>query len=147
MITRDVICAEALSWRGTPYVHAASLKGIGTDCLGLVRGIWRHLYGSEPQTIPAYSATWDAHGGGDLLVAALKRHFQPRPVTAAQIGDVLAFRMVPGAGVGHVAILTGQHDTRLRMLHAYWGRAAVESWVGPWWRQRWVAAFSFPDVE
>lgn len=24
------------------------------------------------------------------------------------------------------------------MIHAYWGRAVVESWMGPWWRRRLV---------
>jgi hypothetical protein len=32
------------------------------------------------------------------------------------------------------------------MIHAYWGRAAVESWLGPWWRARLAFAFAFPTV-
>ena len=40
-ITRDAIVAEARAWIGTPYRHQASLKGVGCDCLGLVRGVWR----------------------------------------------------------------------------------------------------------
>ena len=30
---------------GTPYRHQASLKGVGCDCLGLVRGVWRAVHG------------------------------------------------------------------------------------------------------
>ncbi len=26
-------------WLGTPYVHQASTRGAGADCLGLIRGI------------------------------------------------------------------------------------------------------------
>jgi hypothetical protein len=31
------------------------------------------------------------------------------------------------------------------MIHAYWGRAVVESWMGPWWRRRLAAVFRFPE--
>jgi NlpC/P60 family putative phage cell wall peptidase len=57
-ITPDLIVAEARSWIGTPYRHQASLKGVGCDCLGLVRGVWRALYGEEPERMPPYSRDW-----------------------------------------------------------------------------------------
>ncbi|MFL5163197.1 MAG: peptidase P60, partial [Microvirga sp.] len=44
-----LILAEARSWIGTPYRHQASLKGIGCDCLGLLRGVWRGVMGREPE--------------------------------------------------------------------------------------------------
>jgi len=40
---------------GTPYVHQASARGAGTDCLGLLRGEWREVLGREPEHVPAYS--------------------------------------------------------------------------------------------
>jgi NlpC/P60 family putative phage cell wall peptidase len=43
MVTRETIVAAARSWFGTPYHHQASVKGVGSDCLGLIRGIWREL--------------------------------------------------------------------------------------------------------
>jgi len=42
----------ARSWIGTPYVHQASVKGVGCDCLGLLRGVWRELVGAEPEKMP-----------------------------------------------------------------------------------------------
>jgi NlpC/P60 family putative phage cell wall peptidase len=48
----DEIVAAALAWLGTPYRHQASTQGAGCDCLGLVRGVWRTLYGREPWTAP-----------------------------------------------------------------------------------------------
>jgi len=53
---RDEVLALAKGWLGTPYRHQASCKGAGTDCLGLLRGLWRELYGAEPEVVPAYSA-------------------------------------------------------------------------------------------
>ena len=45
----NLILTEARSWIGTPYRHQASLKGIGCDCLGLLRGVWRGVMGEEPE--------------------------------------------------------------------------------------------------
>lgn len=42
----------ARRWIGTPYHHQASLKGVGCDCLGLVRGVYRELCGAEPEPMP-----------------------------------------------------------------------------------------------
>ncbi len=58
MTMREQILAEARTWIGTPYRHQASLRGVGCDCLGLVRGVWRVLYTSEPEATPAYAPDW-----------------------------------------------------------------------------------------
>jgi hypothetical protein len=39
--------AERAGWLGTPYRHQGFRKGVGCDCLGLVRGVWRAVYGSD----------------------------------------------------------------------------------------------------
>lgn len=49
MMVAERVLAEAESWIGTPYRHGASMRGVSCDCLGLVRGIWRALYGNEPE--------------------------------------------------------------------------------------------------
>ena len=49
---RGRVLEEACSWIGTPYRYGASAKGVGCDCLGLVRGVWRALYGKEPEKVP-----------------------------------------------------------------------------------------------
>ncbi|MEE8633091.1 MAG: hypothetical protein V3S93_01305 [Methyloceanibacter sp.] len=50
--------AKARGWLGTPYHHQASVKGVGCDCLGLVRGLWRELCGPEPEAMPRYTRDW-----------------------------------------------------------------------------------------
>ena len=69
------VLALAEGWIGTPYRHQASLKDVGCDCLGLIRGIWRDLYGHEPELPPPYAPDWAERGGEDRLMAAAKRHF------------------------------------------------------------------------
>ena len=145
---RSAIVAEARSWIGTPYRHQASRKGAGCDCLGLVRGVWRGLYGEEPEAPPPYAADWAETGGRETLLEAARRHLVEIPVSAWRSGDVLLFRMSPDACVKHCAIVSAAApgDPEPRIVHAYWGRAVVESWLGPWWRRRLAQAFSFPDV-
>lgn len=136
----------ARGWLGTPYRHQASLKGEGADCLGLVRGIWREVVGPEPQAPPPYSSDWAEVGGEERLAAALGRWFRPVAPERAGAGDVLLFRMSPGAPAKHCAILSEGSAIADggRMIHAYWGRAVVESWLGDWWRRRLVAVFAWP---
>ena len=143
------VVALARGWLGTPYRHQASVKGVGCDCLGLVRGVWRELYGSEPEAVPPYRPEWAETGACETLLSAARRWMAEVPLAAMQPGDVLLFRMQPGALVKHCAILTAlptAADPQPRMIHAYWGRAVVMSWLGPWWRRRRAAAFRFPGV-
>ena len=138
----------AQGWLGTPYRHAASLKGEATDCLGLVRGVWRELYGAEPQPVPPYRPDWAETGPEETLLAAAGRWFVPTPLAAARPGDVVLFRMSPDACVKHCAVLSAAPGAGAegRVIHAYWGRAVVESWLGPWWRRRVHSAWRFPDL-
>ncbi len=142
-LARAAIIAEARTWIDTPYRHQASAKGAGCDCLGLVRGVWRALYGAEPEAAPNYTPDWAERGGAETLLQAAARHLQSVPIMAAAPGDVLLFRMAPSAPIKHAAILVSSE----RMIHAYWARAVVESRLAPWWRARLAAAFAFPGVE
>lgn len=137
----------ARTWLGTPYRHQASLRGEGADCLGLVRGIWRELTGSEPEPLPAYHADWAEVGAEETLLAGARRWLTEKPVTEAVVGDVLMFRMAAGCPVKHCAILSDTSGSEPRMIHAYWGRAVVESWIGAWWRRRLVAVFGWPAAK
>jgi NlpC/P60 family putative phage cell wall peptidase len=59
-------------WVGTPYHHQASVKVVGCDCLGLIRGVWRELFGPEPEAMPACTRDWgDATRSEPLLAAGI----------------------------------------------------------------------------
>ena len=100
MIGEEAV-AQARLWLGTPYRHQGSLRGIGCDCLGLLRGVWRGLYGDEPEPPPPYAATWaeSAPAGTDPFREAASRHLLPveEPLTAyrPRPGDVLLFGPEP----------------------------------------------------
>ena len=143
----SAVVQAARGWLGTPYRHQASLKGQGADCLGLVRGLWREVAGEEPEVLPPYSPDWAEVGGEELLLGAARRWLVEVSIGEARPGDVLLFRMAAGAAVKHCAILSEVGGPEWRMIHAYWGRAVVESWMGPWWRRRLAAVFRFPGEE
>ncbi len=59
------IVAAARGWLGTPYRHQGALKGVGCDCLGLLRGVWREVVGAEPEEPPPYDSGWAESAAGE----------------------------------------------------------------------------------
>ncbi len=142
MTERERIVALARGWIGTPYRHQASLKGAGADCLGLVRGLWREIYGAEPEAMPAYAPDWAEAGGRETLLEGARRHMQEVTPGEAQPGDVLIFRWKEGCPAKHAAVLSGSNS----IIHAYEGISVVESPLAGSWRRRIAFAFAFPGV-
>ncbi len=143
MISRSLIVAEARDWIGTPYRHQASLKGVGCDCLGLVRGVWRGVIGAEPERAPAYAPDWAEAGGVEALADAAARHLVAIERDAFGDGDVLLFRWRAGLPAKHAAIVTAAD----KIVHAHDGAAVAEVALAPWWRRRIAYAFRFPGIE
>lgn len=135
---RAAVVSEALTWVGTPYRHQASLKGVACDCLGLVRGVWRAIYGAEPQEAGVYSRDWAEAGGEERLLGAARRYFEPSEDFAP--GRLVLFRWRPHLPVKHAGILLS-HD---KFIHAYEGNAVMVSRLVPQWRQRIAGIFAFP---
>ena len=141
-MTGAVVVASARSWIGTPYIHQASRQGIGCDCLGLIRGIWRDLHGAEPQIVPAYTADWSEPQGQERLWDAARLHLREVDRVVPIAGDVILFRMRQGAVAKHLGIVAASapHST---FIHAYTGHGVVESPLSDPWRKRIVAYFEF----
>ncbi len=142
-ITRKKIVAVATSWIGTPYHHQASVKGIGADCLGLVRGVYRELYGQEAEAPPAYSPDWAEASGMETMLKAATRHLDRQSLESMASGDVIVFRLRPSMVAKHAAIVSGpQH-----MVHATEGAPVCEVVLSGWWRRHIAGVFSFPGVD
>ncbi len=137
--------AAARLWLGTPYRHQASLRGVGCDCLGLLRGVWRGLYGAEPEAVPPYAGTWaeSAAPGTDPLAEAAARHLMPVPGAGAapRAGDVLLFAFRRHLPARHCAIATGDGA----MIHAHDGAVVAEVALTGWWRRHLTGTFRFPE--
>lgn len=137
----DAVVAAALDWVGTPYRHQGSLRSVGCDCLGLVRGIWREIYGREPEAVPSYSSDWTVGAGDDLLHAA-QRLCRERANGEIGPGSLLVFRWHRDVPAKHLGIAL---DAR-RFIHAYERTGVVASALVPQWRRRIAGIFTFPEI-
>lgn len=140
------VVSAARGWIGTPYLHQASVRGGGTDCLGLIRGVWREVRGTEPEAVPAYSRDWAEASGQEVLWSAARRHLMAKPVDQAAPGDVILFRMRDRGVAKHMGI-QGEIGGGATVIHAYSGHAVVESPLSAPWARRIVARFAFPVTE
>lgn len=140
-LARDAIVRAARKWIGTPYLHQASLCGVGCDCIGLVRGLWRELIGPEPEPLRPYTPDWAEANGAESLIELGEKHFTPAPVDGFGAGDLLVFRFREKFPAKHGGVATGAG----RMIHAHDGARVAEIAIGAW-RRRIVRAFAFPGV-
>lgn len=145
-LSRDETRARALeiagTWLGTPYRHQASRKGVGCDCLGLMLGIWRELYGEAEPVRLTYSPDWAETARGEPLLDALRQRCGELNPSEMRPGDILAFRWQPGAAAKHLALLAPEN----RIIHAYEGHAVMASAFVPSWRRRVAGVFAFPTT-
>jgi NlpC/P60 family putative phage cell wall peptidase len=139
------VVARARAWIGTPYRHQASCRGAGTDCLGLLRGLWREMLGAEPEPVPAYTADWSEPAGAEDLLAAAGRHLVPVSAGEARSGDIVVLRMREGGVAKHVGVLARSPLGYPTLIHAYSGHGVVESPLTPAWSRRIAATFRFPE--
>lgn len=142
----SALVEAAQSWIGTPYVHQASAKGAGCDCLGLIRGLWRDVYGAEPADIPAYTPDWSEPQGEERLQNAATTLLQNADRLPWMAGQLLLFRMRQGAVAKHLGLLcaTGEAPS---FIHAYSGHGVIESPLSTPWRRRLAGRFAFPVQE
>lgn len=144
MTVSGAVLTEARLWLGTPYLHQASVRGAGTDCLGLLRGIWRSIYGTEPEPVPAYTEDWAEPDHREVLLAAANRWLRVKDREDAAAGDVLLFRMREGSIAKHLGVQShvGPHP---RFIHSYTGHGVIESSLSMPWQRRIAARFCFPE--
>jgi NlpC/P60 family putative phage cell wall peptidase len=134
-VAADKIVDAARAWLGTPYRHQASTLGAGCDCLGLLRGAWRTLYGDEPVVVPPYRAD----GRGAELLAGAER-WLVRAEGLAE-GCVVLFRLGRQAAPRHCGIMV----SATRFVHAQERLGVVEANLTDGWRRRVAAVFAFPE--
>jgi NlpC/P60 family putative phage cell wall peptidase len=140
-MTRDDIVAETRSWIGTPYHHQAALKGVGCDCIGLLRGVYEAFVAPLKVEIN-YSPHWHFHRAEEVLYAHACQYADEIPLESAHIGDVLLFGFGTGPAA-HAGIIT----TADTIIHAYAeiGKVA-ETRLSEKWLARRRFAFRFPGL-
>lgn len=137
------VVAAARRWLGTPYHDQASVIGVGCDCLGLARGVWRDVVGPEPFPIPPYSRDWGETGPHEVMAEAARTCMIEIEPSQAGAGGLLLFRMMPRTIAKHVGIQTGDD----RFVHAHERLGVIEEPLTPTWRRRITWALLFPRIK
>src|SRR3954471_23995131 len=115
---RAVVVKEAESWIGTPFHHAARVKGAGIDCLMLLAVVYEHAGVVARIEPPFYVPDWHLHRDAERYMEGLLRY--ARPIEAPPLaGDIALFRF--GRTFSHGAIVTNWP----RLVHAYWNIGVV----------------------
>ena len=146
MTTRADIVRVAREWIGTRWQHQASVKRVGTDCIGLLGGVacelglpgaerWKtdpvlHCYGREPDP--------------KMLMGAVVDYLDPVPRSDMRPGDVLLCKFK--AEPQHFAIMSGSDPSM--MIHAYaQARKVVENRIDDTWLSRIMLVYSFRGID
>ena len=115
---RDAVVAEAKTWIGTPFHHAARIKGAGVDCLMLLAEVYERAGVTAGRINPPfYVPDWHLHRDAERYMEGLLRY--ARPVDAPETGDVALFRF--GRTYSHGAVVIEWP----RLIHAYWSIGVV----------------------
>ncbi|MEJ2227042.1 MAG: NlpC/P60 family protein [Alphaproteobacteria bacterium] len=146
MTPADVVTI-ARTWLGTPYHHQASVKGVGCDCLGLVRGVYAEAYGSPAEAPPAYTRDLAEACGRETLLEAARRHLVEINKDDYAPGDVVIFRLRPSAMAKHCGIISVGEAGLVKMIHAFESGPVCEVNLSYWWRRKIAAAFRFPTTQ
>lgn len=136
----ELVVAAAREWLGTPYRHRASTLGAGCDCLGLLRGVWRTLYGDEPMAPPPYRASIRDPENAGALRAASEQFLLSAPGQIAA-GQVVLFRLAGLDEAKHCGIMVADD----RFIHAQEKLGVVEAYFTDGWAKRVSGRFRFPD--
>jgi NlpC/P60 family putative phage cell wall peptidase len=123
---RTAIVAEAVSWIGTPFHHAARIKGAGVDCLMLLAEVYERA-GIVPRVEPPfYVPDWHLHRDAERYLEGLRsyaREIDGSPEQTAPLpGDIALFRF--GRTFSHGAIVIEWP----RLVHAYWA-VRIVTWA------------------
>jgi NlpC/P60 family putative phage cell wall peptidase len=115
---RQAVINEAVSWIGTPFHHAARVKGAGVDCLMLLAEVYERAGVASHIEPPFYVPDWHLHRDAERYLEGLLRYARsvagpPRP------GDVALFKF--GRTFSHGAIVTEWPQ----VIHAYWAVGVV----------------------
>jgi NlpC/P60 family putative phage cell wall peptidase len=135
MVTRAEVIAEAKEWIDTPFHHQASVKGVGTDCGGLVRGVYNRLGVETPNCPVDYARTPSNDRLRQIILNYAVRTSTPKP------GDIILFVLLKEPQ--HVGILTDRNT----VIHAYEpNRKVIEHRLDDKWKRRIESYYTYPEI-
>lgn len=135
MTPEDVarVLEEARTWIGTPYAHAANIKGVGVDCAMLPVAIYVGLGIVPPFDPRPYPHDWMLHRDDERYLGWVEQ-FADR-VDTPEPADLALFRV--GRCIAHGGIV----ETPETMIHADLRAGVVERCTLNWCGGKRLAGF------
>jgi len=110
---RFAVVSAARLWLGTPYHHAADIRGVGVDCAMILVRVFCDLGLVQPFDPRPYTKDWMLHRDEEKYLGFLLQ--SAREVERPEPGDVMLFRV--GRCFSHGGIVTEANP--LTIVHAY----------------------------
>lgn len=92
----------AMSYCGTPYHHAARIKGVGIDCATMLVMAGHEAGLVEDITLPEYSPQWMLHRNEELYLQIIEQHCE-EVEPPAMPGDIAIWKV--GRTFSHAAVV------------------------------------------
>lgn len=143
-MTRDEIIAEARTWIGTRWVHQASCKGVGADCIGLVAGVGAARGAPEARRFLATPEwrNYGRHPDPAFMFSVADELMDRIDIAAATVADVLIFEC------GKHPMHFGFVSTAGGMIHSWLpARRVCEHRLDEAWSSRTVRAYRIRSIE
>lgn len=114
---QKAVVDEAKSWLGTPYHHAAGIKGVGVDCAYLLIEVFAKCGLVERFTPARYPMDWHFHKGDELYLGNVLKY--AHEVDIPEPGDIALYKF--GRCISHGAIIVDWP----RVIHAVRNQGCV----------------------
>lgn len=108
---RERIKAEAMTWIGTPWHHAARVKGAGVDCVNFLIAVYSRIGLMPNIKLAHYPHDWHMHRDEPKFLNGLAEHCDK--VDDVMTGDIVMFKY--GRHAAHGAIYIGDN----KIVHAW----------------------------
>lgn len=132
----DRLSAAARLWAGTPFAAHSQARGVGADCVHLIRGILDEAGFHCPPLAATYPLDWADHQERSLLLAYLEESASFECAGSAEPGDVLCIQL--GRCCHHAGLML----PRGRFLHCLRRIGTVEQmFADATWHKRIVAIY------
>lgn len=98
---RAAVVAEARKWIGTPYHHAAMIRGVGVDCATLLAAVYSDAGVVDVPALLPYSPQFFLHRSDEKYLAEVMKY--AHETTDPKPGDIVVYKM--GRSFAHGAII------------------------------------------
>lgn len=130
-----------MGWIGTPYHHQASLKGVGADCVGFLKGVALEGGLITPELAATLPTDYSRQASGGELRRLCSRHLRLVTYHERAPADIVLMRFE--VEPQHLGMLTAVEPDYI--IHSAEG-GVVAHRIDSKWRARIVRVYRFPAL-